>query len=125
MDEFAAALMAKLVSGNLQMVDESTVQRSTSGPANKLDPHSFLRQQQQQQKQQEQVNTSVYQPTAHTEVNVHTVHAIQEEPQSNVARSKKSNNTLNIDNADSQKLIKIFTSIDKTLKAIATHLTKQ
>ena len=122
MDEFAAALMAKLVSGNLQMVDESTVQRSTSGPANKLDPHSFLR---QQQKQQEQVNTSVYQPAAHTEVNVHTVHAIQEEPQSNVARSKKSNNTLNIDNADSQKLIKIFTSIDKTLKAIATHLTKQ
>ena len=125
MDEFAAALMAKLVSGNLQMVDESTVQRSTSGPANKLDPHSFLRQQQQQQRQQEQVNASVYQPAAHTEVNVHTVHAIQEEPQSNVARSKKSNNTLNVDNADSQKLIKIFTSIDKSLKAIATHLTKQ
>lgn len=123
MDEFAAALMAKLVSGNLQMVDESTVQRSTSGPANKLDPHSFLRQ--QQQKQQEQVNANVYQPTAHTEVNVHTVHAIQEEPQSNIARSKKSNNTLNVDSTDSQKLIKIFTSIDKSLKAIVTHLTKQ
>jgi len=125
MDEFAAALMAKLVSGNLQMVDESTVQRSTSGPANKLDPHSFLRQQQQQQKQQEQINANVYQPDAHTEVNVHTVHAIQEEPQSNIARSKKLNNTLNVDSADSQKLIKIFTSIDKSLKAIVTHLTKQ
>ena len=122
MDEFAAALMAKLVSGNLQMVDESTVQRSTSGPANKLDPHSFLR---QQQKQQEQINANVYQPAAHTEVNVHTVHAIQEEPQSNIARSKKSNNTLNVDSTDSQKLIKIFTSIDKSLKAIVTHLTKQ
>jgi len=122
MDEFAAALMAKLVSGNLQMVDESTVQRSTSGPANKLDPHSFLR---QQQKQLEQINANVYQPADHTEVNVHTVHAIQEEPQSNIARSKKLNNTLNVDSADSQKLIKIFTSIDKSLKAIVTHLTKQ
>jgi hypothetical protein len=41
--KFAAALMAKLTGSVLKRVDESTVNPSSSGPANRIDPLTFIK----------------------------------------------------------------------------------
>jgi len=41
-DELEVAKLAALVGGQLKEVDNSTIQKNTAGPANKLDPRSFI-----------------------------------------------------------------------------------
>jgi hypothetical protein len=60
-EQLATAMVAKLAGSTLKEVDNNTVQQSSSGPAVKLDPVSFItaikdRQQQQQQAQVQHAN---------------------------------------------------------------------
>lgn len=60
-DQFATALVAKMAGMTLKEVDNSTVQQSSSGPATRLDPTSFLtavheKKKQEQQRQREELD---------------------------------------------------------------------
>ena len=129
MNELAAAFMAKLVSGNLQVVDEFTTHRSaTSGPANKLNAHNFVN------------NKSVQDITAgNTVVEQHThvppvvvekkaiVHSSPYiEPQPSVADdSKKKTSATKSTKQEisiSEDFLAVFKSIDKSLKSIASNI---
>lgn len=60
-DQLATALVAKMAGMTLKEVDNSTVQQSSSGPATRLDPTSFLtvvheRKKQEQQRQREELD---------------------------------------------------------------------
>jgi len=60
-DQLATALVAKMAGMTLKEVDNSTVQQSSSGPATRLDPTSFLtavheRKKQEQQRQTDELN---------------------------------------------------------------------
>ena len=45
-EELAVALVAGMTSANLKKVDETTVNKGTAGPANKLNPFAFLKKKQ-------------------------------------------------------------------------------
>lgn len=51
-EQLATALLAKMAGSNLQQIDQQTIQPSSSGPAARIDPTSFLRGIQQQREQQ-------------------------------------------------------------------------
>jgi hypothetical protein len=60
-EQFATALVAKMAGMTLKEVDNSTVQQSSSGPATRLDPTSFLtavheKKKQEQQRQREELD---------------------------------------------------------------------
>jgi hypothetical protein len=60
-DQLATALVAKMAGMTLKEVDNSTVQQSSSGPATRLDPTSFLtavheKKKQEQQRQREELD---------------------------------------------------------------------
>lgn len=52
-DQIAAAFVAKMAGSELAKVDSQTIQQSSTGPATKIDPKTFLTGLQQHQKQQE------------------------------------------------------------------------
>lgn len=124
MDELAAAFMAKLVSGNLQQVDEATTHRSaTDGRANKINVGGFISNMQRPQvAHQQQIaiqddnnNTITAQTAQETPANYREV-AHKHKP-SKV--SVKGRETFSDD-----ELLNAIKSIDKTLKTISTSLKK-
>jgi hypothetical protein len=125
MNELAAAFMAKLVSGNLQTVDEATTHRSaTSGPANKINAHNFISNKSAQNLASntsvtEQMQNIIEQPINRTDVYV--------SPQvATAAASSKRKVTTTKDNkheiALTEDFLTVFKSIDKTLKSIASEI---
>jgi len=60
-EQIAAATIAKIFGSELKSVDENTLQQSSSGPATKLDPASFItavRERQVQQQQQQVIDAN-------------------------------------------------------------------
>ena len=53
-EQIAAATIAKIFGSELKSVDESTLQQSSSGPATKIDPMSFITAVQEKRVQQQQ-----------------------------------------------------------------------
>lgn len=53
-EQMAAATIAKIFGSELKSVDESTLQQSSSGPATKIDPMSFITAVQERRVQQQQ-----------------------------------------------------------------------
>lgn len=123
MDELAAAFMAKLVSGNLQQVDEATTHRSaTDGRANKINVDGFIgnvqRSQipiQQQVTVQGASNSVVTQMVQDQSVSDREISYKQKSSKMSV----RSSETFNED-----ELLSAIKSIDKTLKNISTSLKK-
>jgi len=61
-DQIAAAIVAKMAGETLNMVDQNTLTQSSSGPATKMDPRSFLPgNQQRQQHQQDELTVQANQ----------------------------------------------------------------
>ena len=54
-DDIAAVMMAGLASANLREIDKNTTQQASTGPANKLNPQSFIKGHQPQVNQQRQI----------------------------------------------------------------------
>lgn len=124
MDELAAAFMAKLVSGNLQQIDEATTHRSaTDGRANKIDVGGFISNMQRPQAtHQQQIaiqndNNITMPAQAVQEASANYREVAHKHKPSRV--SVKSRETFNDD-----ELLNAIKSIDKTLKTISTSLKK-
>jgi hypothetical protein len=54
-DDIAAVMMAGLASANLREIDKNTTQQASTGPANKLNPQSFIKGHQPKVDQQRQI----------------------------------------------------------------------
>jgi len=127
--DFTAAMIAGLVAGNLQQIDESTTQRSSTGLAKKINPHNFLNTQPQAPVLPVHQDTVMQQ---HIPVSIvqEPVSIVQEqEPVSRTTASVVIPNNITLSNSDTAEILKTLVdlvsfvgSIDKTLKKIATTL---
>ena len=127
-EALTAAMLANLVAGNLQHVDDNMVNRSSSGPAKKLNPAQFLPQQiieadrarehEQHRRVAEELNRQALMTHPHSNVEVHTSPML---PHS----QKMLINTSGVSTDDITSLLKTFKSIDSSLKKIATHITSK
>lgn len=123
MDDLTAAFMAKLVSGNLQMIDESTTHRSaTGGQANKINAHNFVNSKPQN------ISEVTVQP-AQQVVQQMSTHALPAPSRSNDAVPLQRNTSKNIsvkttDIEVNESVLTHIKSIDKSLKTISITLKK-
>ena len=123
-DDLASAFMASLVAGNLQHVDENTVQMSALGPAKKINPKSFLpsamveqevnQQNEKRKRIADELNREAMRTHPHSDSTV-----LNENPRS----MKISTITSSVENEDLASMLKIFKSIDTSLKKLVKHLT--
>jgi len=143
MQDFSAAFFAKLVAGNLQSVDEHTIQHSSSGPAKKINPHNFLPA--QHTPKTHQLTTPIgYDDTtiARLEQQAQALHphvveeVVSHSPHINVSSHIKETNQTSKsaqpgifqDNSELVECIKditkTFKSIDSSLKKLVKHFVK-
>jgi len=127
-EALTAAMLANLVAGNLQHVDDNMVNRSSSGPAKKLNLAQFVPQQvveaerardnERHRRVAEELNRQAMLTHPHANVESNTSTML---PHS----QKMVVNTSSVQTDDLTALIKIFKSIDGSLKKIATHITSK
>jgi hypothetical protein len=127
-EDFAAALVAGMTGQILKDVDRNTVQQSSAGPANKLDPMSFVRPGRQSTPQQENITAQLNaeaerlfplpdqpMPSAPTGVAQSVAPAVQ---QIHIRRTEDAPAT----NDDITKTLK---SIDRSLRKLVTIVEKK
>lgn len=128
-ETLTAAMLANLVAGNLQHVDDNMVNRSSAGPAKKLNPAQFLPQQiveadrarehERQRRMTDELNKQALLTHPHPEHSGQTLMNVPPHAQKMLV------NTSQYTSEDFASLLKVLKSMDSSLKKITTHLTNK